>query len=71
MKKFLAVMFIVVSLLFVSCGPNIAELEKAKQDSIAKADSITAVIEKAKADSIAKTIAVDTPKVEVVVPSKK
>lgn len=61
MKKIFIVMMMAVAMTFVACGPSAEEVEKAKQDSIAKADSI-ALIEKVKADSIvaADTVNVDT-----------
>lgn len=60
MKKFASLMLVAGTLAFVACGPSAEEIEKKRQDSIAKADSIAAVQaeiqaakEKAAQDSIA------------------
>ncbi len=58
MKKFFFLLFAAGMFSLISCGPSAEELaqqEKAKQDSIAKvqADSLAAVAEQARLDSIA------------------
>lgn len=69
MKKVLVVLSIMGSIGFVSCGPSAIDIEKAKQDSIAKADSIAtaqaeviAAQEKAKADSVEAAAAAEKEK---------
>ena len=43
MKRLASLMLVAGTLAFVACGPSAEELEKKRQDSIAKADSIAAV----------------------------
>ena len=43
MKRLASLMLVAGTLAFVACGPSAEEKEKARQDSIAKADSIAAV----------------------------
>lgn len=59
MKKGIAALLILGTMVFAACGPSAKDLERIKQDSIAKADSVAAVQaeimaaqEKAKNDSI-------------------
>ena len=57
MKKVFALMMVCgFAAAFVACGPSTADSEKAKQDSIAAADSAAAA--QAKADSAAAAAAV-------------
>lgn len=60
MKKLSSLLLVAGTLAFVACGPSAEELEKARQDSIAKADSIAAVeaeIQAAKEKQIQDSIA--------------
>lgn len=43
MKRLASLMLVAGTLVFVACGPSAEQIEKARQDSIAKADSIAAV----------------------------
>lgn len=60
MKRFASLMLVAGTLAFVACGPSAEEIEKKRQDSIAKADSIAAVqaeIQAAKEKAIQDSIA--------------
>ncbi|MBI5218465.1 MAG: hypothetical protein HY958_05995 [Bacteroidia bacterium] len=60
MKKFASFMLIAGTIAFVACGPSAEELEKKRQDSIQKADSVAAVqaeIQAAKEKQIQDSIA--------------
>ncbi len=66
MKKLASLMLVAGTLVFVACGPSAEQLEKVRQDSIAKADSIAAVqaeIQAAKEKAIQDSISAAQEKV--------
>ena len=67
MKKLSSLLLVAGTLAFVACGPSAEELEKKRQDSIAKADSIAAVeaeVQAAKEKAIQDSIAAAAEKVQ-------
>ena len=67
MKKLSSLLLVAGTLAFVACGPSAEELEKKRQDSIAKADSIAAVeaeVQAAKEKAIQDSIAAAAEKAQ-------